>query len=388
MSVLQYVGARYVPVFYKNPNGSWDWEAGVTYEPLTIVKYGENSYTSRSQVPSTVGSPNLNPDYWANTGNYNGITSILDERMTNVESILTHKKGFSPMMSCKALLVGDSYCTTVNGARPYSSYLSDVFSLYGGSLRVIGSGGSGLIGQPGTPTFNTLLSQVEDKDSYDLVIVQGFANDNTKGVADLQAAVSTLAGTLRKFVNAQILIAPVSKGIAFNYATTTRQICEICRQNSLPVDFALFHILTSTSEFQNDGVHPSVMGAGKISNYMNDVLNGCQVSYLYGVDISYASLAIIKVYRHPDTIELDFDIDALITIFGNLSTTSGSFLSIPAISLMNTWVERIVTFSYGGVDFLLKKAGGEYSIAWSGASLPKKKQGHAYLSLPANIFGI
>lgn len=79
MPTLQYVGARYVPVFYSNPDGSWDWESGVQYEPLTIVKYGENSYTSRSLVPATVGSPNLNPEYWAQTGNYNGFLQSLED---------------------------------------------------------------------------------------------------------------------------------------------------------------------------------------------------------------------------------------------------------------------------------------------------------------------
>lgn len=95
MSVLQYVGARYVPVFYKNPDGSWDWEAGASYEPMTIVKYGENSYTSRSQVPSTVGSPNLNPEYWANTGNYNGFISEIQADIACLKNeSLVHPESF------------------------------------------------------------------------------------------------------------------------------------------------------------------------------------------------------------------------------------------------------------------------------------------------------
>lgn len=75
-NVLQYVGARYVPAFYQNPNGTWEWLSGVQYEPLTIVKYGTNTYTSKRLVPSTIGSPNANSDYWALTGDYNGF--ILD----------------------------------------------------------------------------------------------------------------------------------------------------------------------------------------------------------------------------------------------------------------------------------------------------------------------
>lgn len=81
MATLQYVGARYVPVFYNNPDGSWDWESGVSYEPLTMVKYGTNTYTSKSQVPATVGSPNENPQYWAQTGDYNGTILNLQNQL-------------------------------------------------------------------------------------------------------------------------------------------------------------------------------------------------------------------------------------------------------------------------------------------------------------------
>lgn len=70
MATIQYIGARYVPKFYEGSSGT-DWEQGVSYEPLTIVTYSGNSYTSKKVVPSTIDSPNLNPEYWANTGNYN-----------------------------------------------------------------------------------------------------------------------------------------------------------------------------------------------------------------------------------------------------------------------------------------------------------------------------
>ena len=48
--VREYVGARYVPVF-ANP-AEWDNTRG--YEPLTIVLYQGNSYTSTQYVPTGV----------------------------------------------------------------------------------------------------------------------------------------------------------------------------------------------------------------------------------------------------------------------------------------------------------------------------------------------
>lgn len=65
----QYIGARYVPIFGRKGEDSIIWDNTGTYEPLTIVLYNGNSYTSRKFVP--VGVDILNEEFWANTGNYN-----------------------------------------------------------------------------------------------------------------------------------------------------------------------------------------------------------------------------------------------------------------------------------------------------------------------------
>ena len=63
--VTQYVGARYVPLF-ANPA---HWSSEREYEPLTIVLYQGNSFTSMQYVP--VGIDITNEEFWAQTGNYN-----------------------------------------------------------------------------------------------------------------------------------------------------------------------------------------------------------------------------------------------------------------------------------------------------------------------------
>lgn len=90
----QYVGARYVPVFFNNPDGSWDWASGFSYEPLTMVKYGTNTYTSKSQVPATVGAPNLNPEYWAQTGDYNGAIINIGNSVSELQSLSFYTSSF------------------------------------------------------------------------------------------------------------------------------------------------------------------------------------------------------------------------------------------------------------------------------------------------------
>lgn len=65
MAVTQYIGARYVPLF-ADP---MQWDSTKTYEPLTIVYNGGNSYTSRQYVPEGIQIDD--DEYWALTGNYN-----------------------------------------------------------------------------------------------------------------------------------------------------------------------------------------------------------------------------------------------------------------------------------------------------------------------------
>lgn len=63
--VTQYIGARYVPIF-ADPI---EWDGARSYEPLTIVLYQGNSFTTRQYTPA--GIEITNEAYWAETGNYN-----------------------------------------------------------------------------------------------------------------------------------------------------------------------------------------------------------------------------------------------------------------------------------------------------------------------------
>ena len=65
----QYIGARYVPIFGRKEETSIQWDNSAPYEPLTIVQYQGNSFTSRQYVPAGVDI--LNEEFWAITGNYN-----------------------------------------------------------------------------------------------------------------------------------------------------------------------------------------------------------------------------------------------------------------------------------------------------------------------------
>ena len=83
--VKQYVGARYVPKFASPV----EWAADTSYEALTIVTFNNASYTSKIQVPPTVGNPANNPKYWALTGNYNAQVEQYRQETETVRNNLT-----------------------------------------------------------------------------------------------------------------------------------------------------------------------------------------------------------------------------------------------------------------------------------------------------------
>lgn len=85
--MLQYIGARYVPIFYQNsldPTSS-EWEVNVTYEPLTWVSLPNGyMYISKKEVPANVGTPASNPDYWLEAGQYNAYIQSLQDQIDDM----------------------------------------------------------------------------------------------------------------------------------------------------------------------------------------------------------------------------------------------------------------------------------------------------------------
>lgn len=80
-----YIGARYVPIF------AGEWSETSAYEPLTIVTYQGNSYTSRTYVP--VGVSPTDSTYWAVTGNYNAQIEAYREEVANLRNdVASYKK--------------------------------------------------------------------------------------------------------------------------------------------------------------------------------------------------------------------------------------------------------------------------------------------------------
>ena len=80
MATMQYIGARYVPLLY----GEWIPNKQNGWEPLTVVTYLGDSYTSKKIVPPSVGNPAENTEYWALTGAFNSQVEALRQQVLHL----------------------------------------------------------------------------------------------------------------------------------------------------------------------------------------------------------------------------------------------------------------------------------------------------------------
>lgn len=120
MAVRQYIGARYVPKFYENSDNTSEWRAGVIYEPLTIVTYNNNTYTSKRSVPANIGNPSDNAYYWVATGNFNQQIQELTEIVNEMEDDIQFTNDSIALIHSDIITVKD-FDDTIDGF-PYAGF--------------------------------------------------------------------------------------------------------------------------------------------------------------------------------------------------------------------------------------------------------------------------
>lgn len=100
----QYIGARYVPKF-ADP---LEWSNVLQYEPLTIVSYMGQTYTSKIPVP--VGMPPTNTDFWALTGPQNAQVDCLSDKIRELEDRVNNLQKLS-FLHKNVVIIGDQWLT-------------------------------------------------------------------------------------------------------------------------------------------------------------------------------------------------------------------------------------------------------------------------------------
>lgn len=191
MAVTQYIGARYIPLFYQASDNSNSWEAGVVYEPLVIVTYLNQSYTSKIPVPASVGNPADNPHYWAMTGAYNAQVAQLSQDVQDLDDRLDYRT------TVKYVSIGASINLDVNDnlTNGFPDLAFNWLDLDSDDFYNSAISGSGFT--TGTKTFEQQLDDAalalddEFKNSFVRVLVTGGINNDINNGASYLAAVDS-----------------------------------------------------------------------------------------------------------------------------------------------------------------------------------------------------
>ena len=265
---------RYVPKF----DGNWD--ATKSYEPLLIVKYGNNTYTSKRPVPVGQAPTGQDDDpYWALTGNYNGqIQEIMDDinDLQAFDNALSDSLNYPPH---NVMLILDSYGNRTNSN---GDKIADVIANKTGlNVDQIAVSGGGLVnGQ----IVNAINAYAGDGLIYDTVIYAAGANDESvvqSNWASMQGYFASLKTAIdSKFPNAKNkFVAAI--GLTFKTDSTynaqkNRYYLYAYRLYSKIVGlgyiYNMEYILRDTRMLEADLCHPNSDGVNKLALYFCDFL--------------------------------------------------------------------------------------------------------------------
>ena len=274
MSVREYIGARYIPLFMG------DWDNSNTYEPLSIVSYQGNSYTSRQYVPA--GIDITNESYWALSGNYNAqVEAYRQEVMAFDERITLNANAILRLSTLEIVIFGDSFSADVVNVNKWPYYLKQMHDNIVFHNYAIGGG----------TLTNSVPSQIitaENDTSYDknevkIVLVFGGVNDRAQGIAR-----STIITSLNASINSIKQDYP-NADIYFVYNTATPIYQAVYNDGLAIVDemisahgikaCTMFGWILPT-DYSADFVHPKESGWKRIASNMNALFFGGELHYV------------------------------------------------------------------------------------------------------------
>ena len=303
--VRQYVGARYVPVF-ANP---LEWSDTREYEPLTIVTYQGNSYTSMQYVPTSISIADT--AYWALTGNFNAQVEAyraevraFDDRINanaaaisantaainaNAAAINANAAAINANAAAIAqektdrttnvmLAFGDSYGVDTISQGPVWCKIT-ANKLQATELHNYCVGGA---------TFNTTkeknffvqvdkaISEIKNPEYVKYVGIVGGTNDGSNSITN--AIVSLVAKINSAFPNAVIGIGlNASKQDILSYGAKQKRIAALNLNGNFDtpvfIDSVVYTQLANGC-MMDDNIHPTAKGSNRIGTLMTCVLKG------------------------------------------------------------------------------------------------------------------
>ena len=282
MAVRQYIGARYVTKIYENSldPSSAEWEAGVTYEPLTMVTYLNSSYLSKKTVPGSIGDPAANPSYWAVTGAYNGQILNLQNQIDRLNNdVIPPIRDRFQLSGRKFIVICDSYGNDLNTDNR-NFYEQSFYELNHSDYYDFHRGSSGF-SKTGSLNFLTVLtdndSAITDKSEITDIIVCGGANDQDN-INDIENGIYNFMTYVKaNYPNANVYIGHFTNAIRALLGQQLRASINKYRELSVKYGAGYIqnseYIMAKMSFFENaDAVHPTETGNRALTKYFSQFL--------------------------------------------------------------------------------------------------------------------
>lgn len=282
-----YIGARYVPLIMGI------WSETVSYEPLSIVTYQGNSYTSKTFVPA--GTPVSNETYWANTGNYN---AQVEQYRQEVQELSSQINPLTENLSSQkfkgdTLIFGDSYVVPPNNFIQIS--MSNINKT---NYDLVGTNGAAFSKNDNLSYYSIINNwlQSNQKRDYETIFIFSGANE----IAGLENIDTNLPQTIQliknNFPNSKIYIGMY--GTVRNTSANTQTMVNVsekfyknCIENNV------FYIPNMTSplilgdKIQADSVHPTQLGQNALATYFTQFLQNRNTDYIeiYNIPSNFIS---------------------------------------------------------------------------------------------------
>ena len=352
ISIKEYIGARYVPQFYDDGEGGAEWKQNERYEPLTVVLYEGNSYTSRQYVPEGISITNTN--YWLETGNWNSqiesyrleVLQFADniqeasqaaaaaqqtadnahtaadnaqraanagiEASTNNASDISAIEGRG-IFAGKLITIGDSYDQgwTPDGINTgWGVVLAEMCGCTGHIDRNIG--GCGFVQAINGTTFYTLLQNAvnsipsAERADYTAVVIGGGFNDGGATPSQALGAITNCSNYVKNNLpNAQLVIAfmPWSRypdtigGVQRRNALYAWQAGTVGNRCRFISDCYKALAIKEATRMATDGRHPTQEGQNAIAQHIYNVCQGGSMNY-YSPETTLVSQQIICTIKN------------------------------------------------------------------------------------------
>lgn len=410
-TIRQYIGARYVTKIYENSvdPSSAEWEAGVTYEPLTMVTYNNSSYLSKKDVPGSVGDPASNPSYWVVTGAYNGQIAALQNQIDtinnttipnlandiqtltdDVDDLSADVDNISNIVNRKVLFIGDSFCDTNRGG--FAEGVATTAQLASGidssSFFIFAKGGAGFVANGQGKTFLDLLNDATADTTFDNsditdIIVQTAGNDVGYGYSAINTAITNFMTQIATdYANCNnIMIAPTyARKDPSNDNTALNELFYIlCYPNTAKkyttITNASLPMRLFTSFDSGDPVHPNTQGVVLLGQLIGSAIKSKSSSGTFlvsrisngGITLDGAFTAnynrALNVKGFGDNLYVDFpgmDLTGSISI-----STNGGTIKLGTETAI---IANSITATYGGlinnlpITAIVKDASNIYNI--------------------------